>query len=598
MFMDRWVAAILAPLAIWVLLNALDDLILDAACFYRWLSSHFSRHNKWTWPTDAERAEIPERRMAIFVPLWKEHRVIQNMVEHNIQSQQYENYDFFVGAYPNDGPTLAAIREVTRRFHNVHMAVCPHDGPTSKADCLNWIYQRMLLYEEEHGVRFEMILTHDAEDLIHAEALRWINYYAQWNDMVQIPVLALPTGWRELTHGVYCDEFAEFQFKDMPARQILGGFVPSNGVGTGFSREGLERLAAAHGNRIFEPECLTEDYENGYRMYKLKCPQIFMPVHFNNGSFVATREYFPRRFEAAVRQRTRWVTGIALQSWERHGFHETLSQLYWFWRDRKCLAGNLIAPFINLLFLYGAATWIASRLQHRPWALAGRVRDLVWIYAAILMLQAFHMGVRAWCCARVYGWKFASGVPVRVIWGNWINCLATGSAVFRFFNAKLHGRPLVWLKTEHAYPNRAALMENRRSLGEVLVGSQYITAEELADAIASKPPNRRLGEHLMKTGKLTEVDLYEALSLQLNMPLGKPEVETVSRPVTRSFPAEVAKRWQVLPFRVAAGSLYVVGTDAPSEKMNLELKQFSSLELRFHLVTPTDFAELAAEYLP
>ena len=102
----------------------------------------------------------------------------------------------------------------------------------------------------------------------------------------------------------------------------------------------------------------------------------------------------------------------------------------------------------------------------------------------------------------------------------------------------------------------------------------------------------------MKIGKLTEADLYEALSLQLNLPLGKPEVESVSRPVTRSFPAEVAKRWQVLPFRVAAGSLYVVGTDAPSEKMSLELKQFSSLELRFHLVTPTDFAELAQEYLP
>ena len=598
MSIDRWVAAILAPLAIWVLLNALDDLVLDVACFYRWLSSYFSRRKRWVWPTDAELADLPQRRMAIFVPLWKEHRVIQNMVEHNITSQLYENYDFFIGAYPNDGPTLAAIREVTRRFPNVHMAVCPHDGPTSKADCLNWIYQRMLLYEEENDARFEMILTHDAEDLIHPEALRWINFYAQWNDMVQIPVLALPTKWTELTHGVYCDEFAEFQFKDMPVRQMLGGFVPSNGVGTGFSREGLERLAAAHSNRIFEPECLTEDYENGYRMYKLKCPQVFMPVHWNNGSFVATREYFPRTFRAAVKQRTRWVTGIALQSWERHGFRETLSQLYWFWRDRKCLAGNIVTPLTNLIFVYGALTCLASWLNGTPWGLAERAQNLLWVYVAILGLQAFHIGVRAWFCSRVYGWRFASGVPVRVIWGNWINCLATVSAMYRFFNAKIHGRPLVWLKTEHAYPNRAALMENRRSLAEVLVSSQYVTAEELEEALASKPPNRRLGEHLMKSGKLTETDLYEALSLWQNLPLGKPEAESVSRPVTRSFPAEVSKRWQVLPFRVAAGHLYVVGTDVPSDKMNLEVKQFSSLELRFHLVTPTDFAELAAEYLP
>ena len=57
----------------------------------------------------------------------------------------------------------------------------------------------MLLHEEERGVRFDMVLTHDAEDIMDPDALRWINYYAQWNDMVQIPVLALPTPLRQWT---------------------------------------------------------------------------------------------------------------------------------------------------------------------------------------------------------------------------------------------------------------------------------------------------------------------------------------------------------------------------------------------------------------
>jgi len=69
--------------------------------------------------------------------------------------------------------------------------------------------------------------------LIDPDALRWINYYAQWNDMVQIPVLALPTPLRELSHGVYCDEFAEFQFKDMMARQFLGAGMRAVGDGNG-----------------------------------------------------------------------------------------------------------------------------------------------------------------------------------------------------------------------------------------------------------------------------------------------------------------------------------------------------------------------------
>jgi adsorption protein B len=245
MAIDRWAAALLAPLIGWVLLNGLDDLILAVAWLF--LPSVKKQSN----------ATIAERQMAIFVPLWKEHRVIERMVAQNVGALNYRNYHIFIGAYPNDAPTLAATAEVQKRFPNVHLARVPHHGPTSKADCLNWIYQRMLLFEEETGARFEMVLTHDAEDVIHPEALNCVNMHAEQYDMVQIPVLALPTPWWEFTHGVYCDDFAQIELFDMPVRQALGGFIPSNGVGTAFSRRILQRLAIAYGNRIFEPGCLT-----------------------------------------------------------------------------------------------------------------------------------------------------------------------------------------------------------------------------------------------------------------------------------------------------------------------------------------------------
>ena len=551
-------------------------------------------------PGDAELEAVPERRMAIFVPLWKEHRVIQNMVEHNIACQKYKNYDFFIGAYPNDPPTLAAVKEVVRRFPNAHLAVCANDGPTSKADCLNWIYQRMLLFEEEHSVRFEMVLTHDAEDLVHPEALRWINYYAQWNDMVQIPVLALPTGMFEMTHGVYCDEFAEFQFKDMPSRAQLGGFIPSNGVGTGFSRKALEALASVHANCIFEPRCLTEDYENGYRIHKLGLPQKFIPIHRHNGSLVATREYFPRNFGKAVRQRSRWVTGIALQSWELHGFADTVGSLYWFWRDRKSLLANLITPLTNVLFAYGFVTWAISEAERVPWGLTAvpHAQWLAPVCTATLSLQFGRTCGRAWCSAQVYGWKFASAVPLRVLWGNWVNFLATSSAIKRYSLAKVRGQALVWLKTEHAYPNRAALVEHRRRIGEILTGSGYVSEPDLAAALASQPPGVRIGDWLMQCGKLTIEHLYEALALQQNVPLGKPAEEEICVPVTRTLPAKVSRDHSILPFRVVAGQLYVAGTDFPSEKTAARIGQFCPLSLRFHLVTPAEFKELTNRYLP
>ena len=115
------------------------------------------------------------------------------MIDNNVTRLNYPRVEFFVGAYPNDTPHDRRRPGGDEALSERSSLDCPHDGPTSKADNLNWIYQRMLLYEEEHGVRFDMVLTHDAEDLMDPDALRWINYYAQWNDFVQIPVLALPT---------------------------------------------------------------------------------------------------------------------------------------------------------------------------------------------------------------------------------------------------------------------------------------------------------------------------------------------------------------------------------------------------------------------
>src|SRR5579871_1090598 len=169
---DAVVAACLVPTAVAILISGLDDLALDAICLWTWLK------RRWTKTAKAPQfASRPgqEKLIAIFVPLWHEHAVIGGMVEHNVAAINYDNYHFFIGAYPNDEPTLDAVRELETRFPHVHLAVCPHDGPTSKADCLNWIYQRMLLFEEHHEDRFEIVVTHDAEDLIHPDALASIN---------------------------------------------------------------------------------------------------------------------------------------------------------------------------------------------------------------------------------------------------------------------------------------------------------------------------------------------------------------------------------------------------------------------------------------
>ena len=592
---DRLAAGCLLPLCVWILLSGLDDLVVLLVFLYTRLPGRGPPE-----PDEAELEGEPEKRLAVFVPLWREEAVIASMLEHNLAAIRYRRYDFFVGAYPNDEPTLAAVRLVTDRFANVHLCPCPHDGPTSKADCLNWIFQRMLVHEDESGLRYDAVITHDAEDIIHPESFRWINAYLGRYEMVQTPVLAMPTPLRELTHGIYCDDFAEYHTKDMVVRQRLGGFVPSSGVGTGYRRDALERLAAEASNRLFEPGCLTEDYENGLRLSRLGCSQAFAPIRIlRDGRPMATREYFPRRFRAALRQRTRWVTGIALQGWQRHGWRVGWRQRYWLWRDRKGLLGNPASLLANLLFVYGALTWVVARLSATPWTL-GQIADLPslrWLLAATLALGVVHWLARSACSARVYGWRFALGVPPRILLGNVLNAAAAVRAMGNFFWARLRHRPLVWVKTEHAYPSRAALMPHKRLLGEILVGSGYVSEEDLATALVTRPAGRKLGEHMVAGGRLREEDLYEALSLQQSLPLETIEPGQIRPQVARTLPARVIRQWQVLPFRIAEGQLYLASPNLPGDDLQRELRRFTHLEIRFLLVTPSNYKQLETALL-
>ena len=585
---DGYVVALLVPLAGAILVSGIDDLLIDAAWLWAWLKELFRPAASLFPPGPRQLEAAPRRLIAIFVPLWHEDAVIARMLEHNLASIRYAELHIFVGCYPNDVATQEAVRSVARRFSNVHLAVCPHDGPTSKADCLNWVYQHMLLSEEEAGIRFEIVVTHDAEDLIHPEELRWINYYAARYDFVQTPVLPLRTSPFEVTHGVYIDEFAEYHTRDMTVRAALGGFVPSCGVGTGYRRKALERLAETSSNHVFEPEALTEDYDNGLRLKRLGCTQAFVPIAPHGASdFVATREFFPRNFRAAPRQRTRWVMGISLQSWQKFGWRGSPAEIYWLWRDRKGLLANPLSMVANFVFLYGLATNIWSRAPVEAMRLAEITYSLL----------ALRTAVRMACVARIYGPWLALGVPVRAVYANVLNSAATVEAIRRFTWARLHGRPLKWLKTEHAYPSRSVLLSHKRPLGEILTGGGYVSTGVLNLALKSCPPGTRLGEHLVRNGKLAMRDLYDALSFQQGLPLAQVEARTVRPQTARSLPEALLRRWQLIPFRAADGALFLASPEPPTAELTTALSQFTKLEPRFHLLPPAEFETLTAALL-
>ena len=78
------------------------------------------------------------------VPAWQEYDVIAAMIEDMVRVLDYRNYIVFVGTYQNDPATIAEVERMRHRYKQLHRVEVPHDGPTCKADCLNWVVQAIL----------------------------------------------------------------------------------------------------------------------------------------------------------------------------------------------------------------------------------------------------------------------------------------------------------------------------------------------------------------------------------------------------------------------------------------------------------------------
>jgi len=577
--------AFLALLAIILLISGIDDLVPILIC----VRAAFvpSRHA----PQIPPRAPL-QRRIAVFVPCWQEFDVIGHMLRHNIAGIKYRNFDFFVGTYPNDPATIAEVKKVVASFENVHLAMCSRPGPTCKADCLNSIYARMEQFEAERGISFDTVLLHDAEDVIHPDALDVVNRARAAYDMVQVPVLPLPTGFAEFTHGIYCDEFAEFQNIDMRARGLSGSFIPSNGVGTGFSRDVLATLARERAGAVFDPGTLTEDYEIGVRIHAAGHSQIFAPLRRDGNTWVATREYFPRNVRAAVRQRTRWVTGISLQCWQRVGWQGGWPTRYWFWRDRKGLLSNVLSLLANAVSLAGGADLAASALARRPWTLGATSPTVIKLCVLTMLLTLFRLSLRTACVARIYGPLFAAGVPLRAIYANFVNCGASVRAITTYVSARLQGRNLAWQKTAHTYPAGPMPAFHRRDLLEILCDSGCLSVEQASALRDGIPPQVEPAAYLLENGLVSEDALCLALSIQGGVQAVRVNLELVKQQVVRSLPNYIEERYGLVPFDMNSGRLALAGWLVPSNEVFDELKALTNLDVEFQLVRSSDYAAL------
>ncbi|MEA3061272.1 MAG: hypothetical protein QOJ94_1053 [Sphingomonadales bacterium] len=422
------------------LVLGIGDLAVDLI----WAALRLERRPQPTGPPSAKEAR---RRLALFVPAWDEAGVIGAMLRTTLAAYRDVDFRLYLGCYPNDPGTRAAAAAVGDP--RIRLIVGAREGPTTKADCLNALWRALAADEAAGRWRADAIVLHDAEDVVHpGEAALFLRHLA-YADLVQLPVLPLPDAGSRLVAGHYADEFAEAHGKELVVRQRLGASLPSAGVGCAFSRRSLDALAAAGGGTPFDAASLTEDYELGLRIAEAGGRALFLRARHRDGSLVATHEYFPATLAAAVRQKSRWMAGIALCGWDRLGWRGGLAERWMRLRDRQ-------GPLAALMLFSGYASialWLALKGREAlggppPAPLPPALSLLVRINLALLV---WRLAVRSAFTAAAYGPAEGVRAIPRALVGNAVTMLAAAAALARYRRLRRTGRP-AWDKTEHRFP--------------------------------------------------------------------------------------------------------------------------------------------------
>lgn len=274
---------------------------------------------------------------------------------------------------------------------------------------------------------------------------------------MQTPVLALIDETQWLVSGHYADEFSESHVKQMLIRAELGRGLPLAGVGCAIRVEALAWVAGEAG-APFPSGSMVEDYELGLRLGDLGLPAAFARVIGRDGRLVATRAYFPATFEASVRQKARWMTGIALAGWDRLGWARGLALGdHWMrMRDRRAPLAVLVLAAAYLALAAASVSAVLHTLTGTPVpAPAPRLHALLLVNLALL---AWRLGMRVAMTGGLYGWREGARAAPRLFVANVIALFAVSRALRRYLES-LRGTPVRWDKTEHVFPAAAALAE-------------------------------------------------------------------------------------------------------------------------------------------
>jgi bacteriophage N4 adsorption protein B len=432
------------------LIGGIDDFFIDCIWIVRtiWRRLTIYRRVARMDVTSLAKPEAPGR-IIVFVAAWDEAAVIGRMIDHAVRTFDHDDYRIYVGCYPNDCATADAVTAL--RLPQVRAIVGAWAGPTTKADCLNTLWRALLHDEQQEGVRAKAIVLHDAEDIVHSAELQVFDTLIERFDLVQLPVLPLPDPRSRWIGGHYSDEFAEAHAKTIVVREAIGAAIPAAGVGCAFSRDLLAKVADLRSGDPFDRDSLTEDYEIGLRLAEFGGRGAFVRLPgAGKAAMVGVRAHFPATLDAAVRQKSRWITGIALAGWDRLGWRGGWAEAWMRLHDRRALIGAVVVLAGYAALTLTTGLWVAHVVAGTAKPASTPALDMLLSVSGGILF--WRLALRCGFVTHAYGWREGARAIPRAVIGNIIAIMAARRALWLYMRMRRDG-VVRWDKTAHAFPD-------------------------------------------------------------------------------------------------------------------------------------------------
>jgi adsorption protein B len=279
---------------------------------------------------------------------------------------------------------------------------------------------------------------------------------------------------------------------------------------------------------------------------------------------ICVREYFPDTVTTAIRQKSRWITGIVFQGYKTHHWTSNPILNYFLWRDRKGAITNFISFIATIILMQLILLWLYQNLWPGAYHFLSIFESSEWLMGFLWLnffLMMNRIAQRIFFVSSYYGlFEGLLSVP-RLFWGNYINFMANWKAVKQVI---AHGdvRRIAWDKTTHDFPTIGLENAERKKLGQILIDRGVITGDQLNSVLMHKQTGMKIGSALVHEGILNSSELADALAIQAGVSAESIDPYAISKDLIDLIPPAIALHYAILPIRLEESGLVVASESA------------------------------------